>query len=409
VKQMTSEVEKAAKNMKGGGGGRGRRRGGRGGGGGKGGGRGRHKNKKDGGKRADGDSTEEDDQGQPYGTAYWTEQKKSLRDKLKQELSLDEFCKTSDNWKAFCEGCIVVQDAAHAVEKAKKEKEKAAKVKPKDEDLVAKTQKEFDDATALFEDAKSKVEKEIVPSLLQEMEGNQLKVLFTKDFDDADLVKFVCLDVADPKRLATWCSSSKNDGDEKESDATAQAVIDLFEKAPETLREMLLAGDDGPRDGNFARALDIRRQLRQQFPKDEDDDPVLRRLALAVSLELAGDVPRKVGDPKSKIDPLARYKHYRDAYLEGELDPAFSQFTAWEMRYAVDSDADEDALKWGRESLKNYRPDIACSNNPQWRYAQIVKTDVKYGKPDWFRDGPSTYDQILSGGGKCGPRYFFLK
>lgn len=73
------------------------------------------------------------------------------------------------------------------------------------------------------------------------------------------------------------------------------------------------------------------------------------------------------------------------------------------QRMAINSDAPNDELGWCRQSLMNYRPDIVLSSDPQWRYCQIVRTDVPYQNPVWYKKKRS-YDQILSGGGKCGPR-----
>ena len=59
-----------------------------------------------------------------------------------------------------------------------------------------------------------------------------------------------------------------------------------------------------------------------------------------------------------------------------------------------------------RQCLQNYRPDIILDNNPQWQYCFIVRTDVGYKDPEWYKPVRS-YDQILSGGGKCGPRAWY--
>ena len=109
---------------------------------------------------------------------------------------------------------------------------------------------------------------------------------------------------------------------------------------------------------------------------------------------------------KTPIDPIQRYVHYKQAYLMGELDPAFSTLTVWDLRMTVNSDASHDELSWGRHCLMNYRPDLILSRGPAWRYWFIVKSDVAYKAPDWYKDTKS-YDQILSGGGKCGPRAWF--
>jgi hypothetical protein len=42
----------------------------------------------------------------------------------------------------------------------------------------------------------------------------------------------------------------------------------------------------------------------------------------------------------------------------------------------------------------------------QWKYVLIVRTDVHYNQPHWTSK-PRTYQQMISGGGECGPRAWF--
>ena len=66
----------------------------------------------------------------------------------------------------------------------------------------------------------------------------------------------------------------------------------------------------------------------------------------------------------------------------------------------MDADASDEELTWGRQSLRAYRPDLVLLQDPPaWNYCMIVKTDVAYATPDWYKS-PRSYDQILSGGGK---------
>jgi hypothetical protein len=141
---------------------------------------------------------------------------------------------------------------------------------------------------------------------------------------------------------------------------------------------------------------------------EEDPDAVCDRLAVAAALEFCCETdPIDQPVEHHRIDPAQRYRHYRDAYLKkDELDPAFGTLTSWEMRMALNSDASETELQWGRDCLRNYRPDIVTMDDPQWRYCYIVRQDVDYKDPDWYKPERS-YDQILSGGGECGPRGWF--
>jgi hypothetical protein len=66
-------------------------------------------------------------------------------------------------------------------------------------------------------------------------------------------------------------------------------------------------------------------------------------------------------------------------------------------------------IRWGREMLRNYRPDIATNPDYGWRYVQAVATDVKYGSGDQKYDRPELqhYQNIIMNGGICGRRAFF--
>ncbi len=100
--------------------------------------------------------------------------------------------------------------------------------------------------------------------------------------------------------------------------------------------------------------------------------------------------------------------HYENAYLSGDLDPAFEVLTGFECRHVSNSPALNQELKWLRSTLANFRPDHIAINNSWnlWRYARAVKTDVKYHHPQWIKD-PHDYTQIPAAGGECGPRAWF--
>ena len=106
---------------------------------------------------------------------------------------------------------------------------------------------------------------------------------------------------------------------------------------------------------------------------------------------------------------MKRYLHYEKAYLDGELDPAFERLSTWDLRIVVDGDEPDETLAWGREMLRNYRPDHIYNPNYGWRYVSIVRTDVKYGSGDVKYDRPELqiYQNILMNGGVCGRRAFF--
>jgi hypothetical protein len=109
------------------------------------------------------------------------------------------------------------------------------------------------------------------------------------------------------------------------------------------------------------------------------------------------------------VDPVKRYLHFEKAYLAGELDPAFKDLTAWEYRNVVNGDESDETLAWGREMLRNYRPDHVLNPDHGWRYSGAVTSDVRYGSQNVKDDLPSlqSSQNIIKNGGVCGRRAFF--
>lgn len=208
-------------------------------------------------------------------------------------------------------------------------------------------------------------------------------------YDDRDLMSYAVICQVGLERCIDWCAQS-------------DSMIRLLKHRDDgILRRFLQAG--GPRNHQYLRALDIYQQL-DKHHDNEDIRSVLDRLAMSVALELCE--PTKHFDTNIDIDPIARFDHYRKAFLEGDLDPAFETFSVWELRHVINCDATNEQLEWGRQCLQNYRPDLVYSLDPKWRYNMVVKTDVPHKTPFWYKE-PRSYDQILSGGGKCGPRAWY--
>lgn len=176
------------------------------------------------------------------------------------------------------------------------------------------------------------------------------------------------------------------------------------------LKEILISG--GPKESNYTRMLQIyhgildRSHRASRAGSDENNgsnnDNIFHRLALAISLEFAK--PIQIFDTQIDIDPYERYIQYESAYLNGELDPCFPCLTTWELRMVVDCNACEEEITWCRQMLRNYRPDHILDRNEQWKYCMMVKSDVRYKRPEWTPGTNKTYKQLISGGGMCGPR-----
>jgi len=231
-------------------------------------------------------------------------------------------------------------------------------------------------------------------------------------FDDTALVQWTALHQAGgPKALADWCA--------QKSTTSAQRLVKLLQ-SPAIVRTWQANG--GPKQGAYGRASEIYFELQHaNGPSDVTllgcRDPrhaVLERLKLAIALELCAPLDVYPSNPTGHVDTVQRYIFYEQSFLMGELDPAFANFTVWELRMAIASDATEEELGWGRQCLRNFRPDIVLPpvstaphyHDSRFRYSYIVRTDVTYKAPIQ-KDGKLTYPEILDGGGKCGPRAWF--
>ena len=216
---------------------------------------------------------------------------------------------------------------------------------------------------------------------------------------DARLAKCMVLAEATPRGL-----------DEFSRQGPAQrALVEKLLGDEKLMHGMLVAG--GASGGKYGRAMEIYAAIQKASTKARDG--ALQRLALATALEHA--VPLEQSNAKdaagapATVDPVKRYLHYEKAFLAGELDPAFSSFTAWEYRMVVECDAPDEILAWGRAMLRAYRPDHITSPDYGWRYVSAVRTDVSYGSQNVSKDLPHlhNYQNIPLNGGVCGRRAFF--
>jgi len=243
-------------------------------------------------------------------------------------------------------------------------------------------------------------------AVAQSKELNAAKVLLAKaesflssDTLDAKLVKCAVLAIATPRGLAEFAQQGQD------QEELVRKLLD----DPKLMLAMLEAG--GASSGKYGRAMEIYAAIQKASPKVSEG--VLQRLALATSLEYAVPVMQTNAKDQTNapatVDPVKRYQHYEKAYLAGELDPAFKNFTAWEYRMVVDCDAPDEILAWGREMLRNFRPDHISNPDYGWRYSAAVKTEVPYGSQCVKDDLPSlnNYQNIPKDGGVCGRRAFF--
>ncbi len=223
--------------------------------------------------------------------------------------------------------------------------------------------------------------------------------LLSSDKLDAELVKGAVLAEATPQGLAEFAQQG----------AEQEALVEKLLADPALMKQMLEAG--GAKFGKYGRAMEIYTAIQQASPKAREGH--LQRLALATSLEHAKPVEQSNATTETSapttVDPVKRYLHYEKACLDGELDPAFKGFPVWEYRMVVNCEAPDQILAWGREALRNYRPDHIYNPDYGWRYSEAVKTEVPYGSQNVKDDLPSLhqFQNIAKDGGVCGRRAFF--
>ena len=227
----------------------------------------------------------------------------------------------------------------------------------------------------------------------------QVDDFLTSDKLDAQLMKCALLTHATPPALAAFAQQG----------AAQEALVTKLLADVDFMKQMLVA--DGANAGHYGQAMQIYEAIQKASPRAKDG--CLQRLALATSLEhavpIAQSNPEAATNAPAVVDPVKRYLHYEQAFLDGALDPAFKDLTVWDYRMAVDSDAPDAILAWGREMLRNYRPDQISTSDTRWRYVKAVKTDVKYGSADQKYDSPALqcYQNMINTGGVCGRRAFF--
>lgn len=228
---------------------------------------------------------------------------------------------------------------------------------------------------------------------------------------DPKLAKFFILNDATPAGLAAYAQQGASQ--KKSIDSLLANDPLLMQIAIADGARPLHSRDNKSSPPHYGKAMETYNAIKQSSPKAKSG--LHQRLALAVSLEFNepsdNEAEDEEKDKSRSIDPLKRYQHFEKAYEAGELDPAFELLSVWELRFVVCAPESDEALAWGREMLRNYRPDHIYTDNPGWRYANVVNTDVRYGSIDVRLDRPELLgvQNILMNGGICGRRAFFAR
>jgi hypothetical protein len=275
-------------------------------------------------------------------------------------------------FKSYQDTQQALKDARNRLAKASKSP--AAEQDPIKEEIIGKEHEEVESTLAAIQ---------VCRSILDD---NKLKLC---DYNEEALLKTAILRQSGVKNLADWCSKDPEYG----------PLIEQLLNDKGLMKEMLLHG--GATE-NYGNAMRILTQL-QPLPNDKFQEQHTK-LAMAVALQHA--TPMIEFDSEITVDPVARFQHFAQAHRNGELDPAFCHLSAWEYRMIVDCNATNDQLQWGRDYLKRFRPGQVTMGDMKWRYSFSVKSDVGYRIPNWT-SRPKTYQQLISGGGRCGPRAWF--
>jgi len=312
--------------------------------------------------------------GAEKGIADAKEKLKKATTEAEREAARKELAKWQANKE---EGLKALKERQAALEEAKRQE--------------PKWRKALEEAKQALEQAKART--------LQAVKELGLEPFLSSDKLDAKLVKFVVILEATPRGLAEFAQQSKAN----------ETLVEKLLADTALMKQMLVA--DGARDGKYGEAMRIYTDIQKASRRAKDG--VLQRLALAVALEHA--VPIAQRNPKAKtdapptVDPVKRYLHYEKAYLAGELDPAFKNLTTWDLRFVVNGYEPDETLAWGRQMLRNYRPDHIITPDYRWRYVGLVRTDIRYGSQYNKFDKPELqfFQNILMNGGVCGRRAFF--
>ena len=313
--------------------------------------------------------------------AHYAEQLKTLQAKIEKALPKVDEQKKAGFLKAY-------QDEAAAT--AAELNAKRAQVKSKDKEAAAKAYRAAKQALALAATKAEAPAKAMLTDLAKFLASDKL---------DAQLVKYVVLAQATPHGLAEFAQQGKEQ----------EALVETLLADADLMKQMVIA--DGAKGGEHGQAMKIYTDIQKASTKAKNG--TLQRLALGISLEHAAPIAQRnaqaEADAPATVDPVKRYLHFEKAYLDGELDPGFKDLTVWEYRMVVNGNEPDPILAWGREMLRNYRPDHISTSDYRWRYVNAVKTEVKYGSKDNKNDLPSLqqYQNIIMNGGVCGRRAFF--
>ena len=270
--------------------------------------------------------------------------------------------------------------------------ELAALKKPREDDPEP-LQKKYHEAKPL---AESKALESARP-LIAELES-----LLNSEVLDGKLMKAAILRHGTPAGLAEFAQQSEHH----------KTLLDKLLTNEELMKQVLLSGRAN--GGEYGEAMEVYHAILEASERARKPG-ILQRLALGTALHQPWLDENKKGsvnglvfsDHKNPDGQVSRYLHYEQAFLNGELDPQFKDFNAWECRFITNDPYTNEELSWGRSMLRQFRPDHITNPDQKWRYTRVVKSDLPYCST---RHDPSLglpQQQALALGGICGRRAFF--
>jgi len=244
------------------------------------------------------------------------------------------------------------------------------------------------------------------------MEALGMTAILSSDPLDGKLAQYMVIKTATPRGLAEFSEKSPEN----------ENLIKQLLADKDLMVQMLVA--DGPTAGKYGEAMKIYTEIQKASPKAKEG--VFQRLALAVSLVHAvpickqvpsadddADVPNttdsSVKDASQVIDPVKRYLSYEKWYLDGELDQGFKDLSVWNLTMVVNGEEPDEVLAWGRQMLRNLRPDCIPNDGDTSVYVDVVVKEISYGSGKVKEDRPELQfmQNILANGGICGRHAFF--
>ncbi len=232
--------------------------------------------------------------------------------------------------------------------------------------------------------------------LLKELDG-----FLAGDELDGKLMRIAILTHATPRGMAEFSQQG----------AEEEKIIDRLFADEALMKQILEAG--GANGGSYGQAMRVYATIQKASGRSREPGSIFQRLALGTALhtpwkskkEKVGvyGIVHRTDTPHGQIE---RYMHYEKAFLDGELDPAFKDMTAWECRFITDDPHSNEDLAWMREMMRVYRPDHITYPDYKWRYVRIVKDDMPYCSTTHDPSLGSTAQEALALGGICGRRAF---